>query len=54
MGTLNESLKSFGITVIASYIELQLPCIASSCFICMWLIYNASHYKTATEQLFLQ
>ena len=45
---LSESLKSFGKTGIASYIDLQLACIACSCLNCMQLIYNTSH-QTATE-----
>ena len=45
---LSESLKSFGITVIASYIDSQLACSLCSCFNCMRLIYNTSH-KTATK-----
>ena len=45
---LSESLKSFGLTVIASYIDSQLACIASSCFKCMQLIYDTSH-QTASE-----
>ena len=40
---LSKSLKSFGITVIASYIDLLLACIACSCFNCMRLIYNTIH-----------
>ena len=40
---LSESLKSFGITVIAYYIDSQLVCIACSCFNCMRLIYNTIH-----------
>ena len=31
------------ITVIASYIDSQLACIACSCFNCMRLIYNTIH-----------
>ena len=45
---LSEFLKSFGITVIASYIDSQLACIACSCLNCMRLIYNTSH-QTASE-----
>ena len=45
---LSESLKSFGITVIASYIDSQLACIDCPCLTCMQLIYNTSH-QTSTE-----
>ena len=40
---LSESLKSFRITVIASYIDSQLACIACSCFNCMRVICNTIH-----------
>ena len=45
---LSESLNNFFITVIASYIDFQLACIACSCFNRMGLIRNTSH-QTATE-----
>ena len=51
---MRESMKSFGIAVIASYMDSQLACIDCPCFNYTRVIYNTT-YKTATESgVFLQ